>query len=360
MVNYKKALFDAKDNCTREKEMKRIQEVINNYEGIYPPDNFPCPICLEDAPLWAHPDAAHPLVCCGQYIHLGCMQDAVDHGHFICPLCNGKIPLSDEEMVRHEAIAAERGFPWANLNQAIDMYDRDIRRQEQRSRITHIANDDTRPYPPAMVKLGKIYEQEGDFGNAMKQYTRAAERGSGVGHQNLANIFLNGHVDEPSPNQALVHLTLAYVKMRLYDKGLITAMGCYYDSPSLGNNSILSIMYLIEASEGGFEAANLPLAKTIVSVAQRRYGNDMFRPGMSSIPKAFFYASKTMTNEATHFISEWSFRGRSRCSYCDKSSLPDKNFCRCSRCKAAWYCGRECQTEAWKNGHREECFVMDT
>lgn len=32
-----------------------------------------------------------------------------------------------------------------------------------------------------------------------------------------------------------------------------------------------------------------------------------------------------------------------------------KNFSTCSLCKLVSYCSKECQTNDWKNGHREEC-----
>jgi len=32
-----------------------------------------------------------------------------------------------------------------------------------------------------------------------------------------------------------------------------------------------------------------------------------------------------------------------------------KRLLKCSRCRVAWYCGKECQTKHWKSVHREEC-----
>ena len=33
----------------------------------------------------------------------------------------------------------------------------------------------------------------------------------------------------------------------------------------------------------------------------------------------------------------------------------DKKFNGCSRCKAAWYCGKGCQVEHWKKSHKNIC-----
>lgn len=39
---------------------------------------------------------------------------------------------------------------------------------------------------------------------------------------------------------------------------------------------------------------------------------------------------------------------------CYSCRKPDASQ-RCSRCQAAWYCNRECQSKHWKKGHREAC-----
>lgn len=48
------------------------------------------------------------------------------------------------------------------------------------------------------------------------------------------------------------------------------------------------------------------------------------------------------------------------CSYCGMpSSLLEietgKKLLRCTRCKVALYCSKECQTKCWKTGHKKEC-----
>ena len=42
----------------------------------------------------------------------------------------------------------------------------------------------------------------------------------------------------------------------------------------------------------------------------------------------------------------------SHCSQCGKS---DGNLKRCSRCKTAVYCSRDCQTTNWQSKHKTEC-----
>ncbi|RKP15886.1 hypothetical protein ROZALSC1DRAFT_3716, partial [Rozella allomycis CSF55] len=40
---------------------------------------------------------------------------------------------------------------------------------------------------------------------------------------------------------------------------------------------------------------------------------------------------------------------------CPKVESTEAPFSRCSRCKLAWYCSRDCQLAAWKSGHRHWC-----
>ncbi|KAJ7102776.1 hypothetical protein C8R44DRAFT_887512 [Mycena epipterygia] len=48
-----------------------------------------------------------------------------------------------------------------------------------------------------------------------------------------------------------------------------------------------------------------------------------------------------------------------KCKGCGQEERPDKiSLMRCSRCFGASYCGRECQTDAWNQGHKHECKIF--
>ncbi|KAJ7472186.1 hypothetical protein FB451DRAFT_1135027 [Mycena latifolia] len=44
-----------------------------------------------------------------------------------------------------------------------------------------------------------------------------------------------------------------------------------------------------------------------------------------------------------------------KCKGCGKDEEPNTKLLRCSRCLGASYCGKECQLDAWKGGHKREC-----
>lgn len=51
---------------------------------------------------------------------------------------------------------------------------------------------------------------------------------------------------------------------------------------------------------------------------------------------------------------EGSIPGQEECDVCmDEAELL------CSKCKSVRYCGSECQTKAWKEGHKYRCFAME-
>ena len=47
------------------------------------------------------------------------------------------------------------------------------------------------------------------------------------------------------------------------------------------------------------------------------------------------------------------------CDYCMKSTNDEKiTLKKCSKCKVNYYCGQNCQKNAWVNYHREECSYL--
>ena len=51
-----------------------------------------------------------------------------------------------------------------------------------------------------------------------------------------------------------------------------------------------------------------------------------------------------------HLLDE--FMEKPTCGKCGKLATQ-----RCSRCKTEWYCGRECQVQAWKS-HKDVCDIL--
>ena len=76
------------------------------------------------------------------------------------------------------------------------------------------------------------------------------------------------------------------------------------------------------------------------------------------MPAAFFWLRKSRGigySQAGKTLKEWEDYGQSHCAYYGKDVQPGEKFKQCSRCRAQWYCSKECQVEAWKAGHKKDC-----
>jgi len=47
----------------------------------------------------------------------------------------------------------------------------------------------------------------------------------------------------------------------------------------------------------------------------------------------------------------------SKCAHCGRGAEHAVKLKLCPRCKGPFYCGKECQSEHWKKGHKERCMV---
>jgi len=122
-----------------------------------------------------------------------------------------------------------------------------------------------------------------------------------------------------------------------------------------------SKMSLEEDEEGQpLSAYNFSIA--LYRLGLQRYEEIMEIPGHSPIPKALFWARKALKIDATvktndhvtELISMVENEAKSHCANCRKEA-EGSSFKRCVRCLGAWYCGKECQVQHWKNGHKIDC-----
>ena len=60
-------------------------------------------------------------------------------------------------------------------------------------------------------------------------------------------------------------------------------------------------------------------------------------------------------NDARERLKEWESFWQSYCANCKRVAQTGEKFKQCSKCKAQWYCSKECQVEAWKAGHKKDC-----
>ena len=97
--------------------------------------------------------------------------------------------------------------------------------------------------------------------------------------------------------------------------------------------------------------------KALVHIHNIHNGKDQI-PGFNVAPAAFFWLRKSRDmgyNGASEQLKKFEVQVQSYCANCSKEAHGSEKFKQCSKCKAQWYCSRECQVEAWRAGHKKDC-----
>ena len=82
-------------------------------------------------------------------------------------------------------------------------------------------------------------------------------------------------------------------------------------------------------------------------------------PGYSAVPRALFWLRKAAADgiaDAAKEVAQLESQMQGHCANCNKKSdcFPEQ-LKHCAKCKSVWYCGRKCQLEHWKDGHKIDC-----
>lgn len=136
----------------------------------------------------------------------------------------------------------------------------------------------------------------------------------------------------------------------MYEKG--------YDG-LLEKSSFKALYWSKRAAVGtAYANAHAEFAGHLMRVAIEHYGSCQI-VGFSPIPEALFWARKAAGGGSVageDMLKSLEEAYSQLCDLCGKPSQPDCKLVRCSRCKAAYYCGRECQRKHWRVGHKADCF----
>ena len=60
-------------------------------------------------------------------------------------------------------------------------------------------------------------------------------------------------------------------------------------------------------------------------------------------------------NEAVDWLKKLESECQRFCGNCSKEAEAGEKYKQCSKCRAQWYCSKECQVEAWRAGHKKDC-----
>jgi tetratricopeptide (TPR) repeat protein len=137
-----------------------------------------CPICCLPLPLDMNKSTM--MSCCSKLLCMGChyanqMRENEAGLQQRCAYCREPFPKSKEE--------------------------------GEKKRMERIKKND----PAALTEMGKIRQGEGDYGTALKYYTKAAQLGDADAHHNLSVMYREGHGVEKDLKKYTFHMEEASI-----------------------------------------------------------------------------------------------------------------------------------------------------
>ena len=336
-----------------------------------------------------------------------------------CPCCREDLFIGPEQTVRQIEEQAKRGRPWAQANLGIYFLEGsscehgdvvthkvDVKEamkwlklaaeQKQPDAIRIIAQLHAGVYDDAK----EVVEQCQVKGRALMK--EAADLGNLRAQRNYAMMCRMGQGGPTDEVEAAHYYTLVYFqKSELslqYDYGhlpeeilhacLYLGMYHYYGKGGFTKHLHKAKHYLEEhvkelekqCLDVGPDAYTC-LAACLMELQEYKYGQSVSNfsiPGYSSVPRAMSLYRKAIklgidrpneySRHSKEVLDQLVTKQRWLCANCGAASKDSpqevsKVCClkaegklkECGRCHSAWYCGKACQTEHWKAGHKMDC-----
>ena len=224
-------------------------------------------------------------------------------------------------------------------------------------------------YPPALCYLSELY-REGRPPEIRKSQEKAnelllksANLGLSQANAKLARNYSNGEDGfEKDQDEGLFRASVAFALNGSDTNALF--VGMYHHRKDIPDPSPYLACYYLNIAANSENVRVSGMACCSYSRALKNLslylhdGNIVEIPGSNVVPAMFFWLRKSRDmgyNKAGAMLKEWESSGQSQCANCYKGAQGGGKFKQCSKCKAQWYCSKECQIEAWKAGHKKDC-----
>lgn len=358
-----------------------------------------CPICLDDLPdmTWRG-DERTRLLCCGKQMCKACtnlmllsnrrgsvaaavearrsqehltITDLADVEEDIkraiialkCPLCRSQLPQSEEDRFRfvENNVKNHRDWAWAHYKLGC-YYDKGIGclPDPKQSFIyfekaANMGNTSEMETITARHEVGNCYilgkGVEKSQAKAIHWYKQSANAGYALSHFSLGQIFSSqGKFTDAfrffelgaKQGQPQAQCSLAY---------------CYECGEGVQASLQKSIFWNKQAADNENQVAMANYAGNLLQITAMQNAGKVDLVGKSVVPEVLYWARKSMAvgyEEAETLISQIETGMSTLCANCD-IILPPSGPRKCSQCKGACYCGRDCQLQHWKRGHKWDC-----
>jgi len=357
-------------------EKKRLARAMTKFEEKYGAlYSEPCLLCLDDIHVHATGKLVQFFICCGGLICMTCALDIKKSGKGLgkCPLCREPLaqgtPAGDAAKLM---ILAERGVAWAQTDVGRRMvFGVGGFKRQEKTGLEWTKKAAAQDYPPALHSLATLYRKgmasvlRKSEEKAKQPMMKSANLGYATANSLLAESFFYGshgfdRDHEEAYFRASVALALddsvgqaAEVLGRLHCGALDGEGNMPESSP------YLACYYLNISANSAIDDGSdcLNYSQALIKLSGHLHGRHLI-PGFNVVPAAFFWSRKSSDlgfDDAGEQLKKWESVGQSHCDNCQKDAQPCEKFKQCSKCKAQWYCSKECQVEAWKAGHKKDC-----
>lgn len=203
----------------------------------------------------------------------------------------------------------------------------------------------------ALYALGQFYHEgmngvKKDKAKAKQMFEMASNTGHTKAQTALGAIYCqNG--GRKNILKAVRYFTLAYNKDETAQAALFFGQLYYRGDGGFRKSLLLANHYFGETAKKGEKRVYLSLTETLGSIHHQYYHIPL--PGHNVMPLSMYWARQAAAAgypEGSRIVDSWQQNMSNACfnlSKCKtKSSVDDGKKC-CAKCKAVWYCSKECQ-----------------
>ena len=352
-------------------EQKRLARELSKFEEIHGAIySEPCLLCLNDIHVHASEGLYELFFCCGGFICKTCARDVKKSAFGLgkCPLCRESIAKRTvAEDAASAKVLAKRGVTWAQIHVGEGMIDgrRGFKKQEKAG-LVWINKAADQQYPAAMFCLSKFYRyglpsvlrksQE----KANELLLKAANLGYSLANSQLANFQAGGEDGfERDVVEAYSRASIAFALDENNGTAFFVGEHHYHeDIPEPSPYLACYYLNIATASENISGTACYLYSRSLHKLSQHLHDGLGEIPGSNVVPAVFSWLRKSHYLGYSHALvklKEQETRFQCFCGSCGKDVQPGTRFKHCSKCRAQWYCSKECQVEAWRAGHRNDC-----
>ncbi|EJK75318.1 hypothetical protein THAOC_02960, partial [Thalassiosira oceanica] len=341
-----------------ERELLKFQEL---YGVIY---SEPCLICLDDIHVHASTNLIETFMCCGGFICKSCARNVRELES--CPLCRESLYGKTEAEEKAQVMKlAKRGVIWAQLKvgQCLLEGTSGFKKQVQTG-LEWVNKAVAENYPFALCELSNLYRggTASQLGKSEEKANELLLESANLGYS-WANIGVAKVCFEMDRDEAYFRASVAFALDNKNEEAA-RMLGYFHFFDGIPEPSTYLACYylnIVACEDTTTGTASYLYCKALLRLASHLHGagaDDIIATGFNVLPAAFFWLRKSCElghNEAMDQLKEWESCDESRCANCAKKVQAGEKLKQCSKCKAQWYCSKECQVEAWRAGHKKDC-----